>query len=115
MFKFHTFVPASQIWPTAENHVDKGMALGLVRGYCVEVKLSDGSADWWSCEWIQSEPETEFNDDFHTWLWKENCVELTGRICFRGYGFEEYDFEEREHVVRPIDDAEALEIIQSVA
>lgn len=112
MFKFHTFVPASEIWPTAENHVDKGMAPGLVRGYCVEVKLSDGRTDWWSCEWIQGEPETEFNDDFHTWMWREHRVTLTGRICFRGYGVEEYDFEERDTFVNMIEDNEAHAMIR---
>lgn len=115
MFKFHTYVPASEIWPTAENHVDNGMACGLVRGYCVEVKLSDGSTDWWSCEWIQGEPETEFNDDFHTWMWKEHCVEPTGRICFRGYGFEEYDFEERDTFVNMIEDSKAHELVKKVS
>lgn len=112
MFKFHTFVPASEIWPTAENHVDRGMAPGLVRGYCVEVKLSDGRTDWWSSEWIQGEPETEFNDDFHTWMWREHCVTPTGRICFRGYGVEEYDFEERDTFVNMIADTEAHAMIR---
>lgn len=120
MFKFHTFVPASQIWPTAEDHVDHGVGDGasdMVRGYNVEVrKLSDGSLHWWSCEYTMAwTPEECFLDPFHKWMWENHGVELTGRICFRGYGFEEYDFEEHEHVVRPIEDAKALEIIQSVA
>lgn len=110
MFKFHTYVPASEIWPTAENHVDKGMVFGLIRGYCVEVKLQDGSTDWWPCEWIHGEPETEFNDDFHTWMWNEHALEPTGRICFRGYGTEEYDFEERDYFVNMIPDEKAHEL-----
>lgn len=96
MFKFNEYVNASSIWPTAIDHEDLGGKCGLARGYNIEVTKLDGMTGWMSCEYIYGEPEEEFNDDFHTWMYAEHGFTPTGRITFRGYHMEEYDYEERE-------------------
>lgn len=99
MFEFNEFVPASSIWPTAEDHIDHGDIPGLVRGYNIEVKKG-ALVDWMSASWFQGTPEAEYNDDFHRCYFADLGVVPTGRICFRGYGFLEYDFDEREEYVK---------------
>lgn len=107
MFKFTEYVPASTIWPTAEDHVDHGEIPGLLRGYNIEVKKGN-IVDWMSASWFHGTPEAEYNDEFHRYYFDDLGVVPTGRICFRGYGHEEYDFDEREELVRPCSDEEAL-------
>ena len=110
MLKITEFVPASQIWPTAEDHIDVGEIPGLMRGYNIEVN-KNGTVDWMSAEWIYGNPEEVFNDDYHTWSRNDWGLKPTGRICFRGYGVEEYDPEERDYFVIPCT-AEMLAQIQ---
>ena len=105
MVKFTEYVNASSIWPTAKNHEDRGEKMGLLRGYNVEVR-KDGQVDWLSAEWIYGDPNVVFNDEFHTWRTAEHGFEYTGRICFRGYGIEEYDSEERDFYIVEIEDEE---------
>ncbi len=94
---FTEFVLASEIWPNAKNFEDKGYRAGLVRGYNVEVtKTKTNETFWMSCEYIHGEPDEELFDDFHRYYYADLDVEPTGRICFRGYGVEQYDWEERE-------------------
>lgn len=96
VFVITEYVKASSIWETAEDFEDEGSYLGLVRGYNIEIKCSDGSVGWHSSNWIHEDPEVYFNDEFHRWYYQEHGWTPTGRICFRGYGEEEYDFEERD-------------------
>lgn len=103
MFKITEYVNASSIWPTAKDYKDCGEKPGLVRGYNIEVTNYKGATDWMSCSYIHGEPEEYFNDDFHTWMFEDYGFIPTGRICFRGYGREEYDFEEREEYVIPVE------------
>lgn len=103
MFNFNVYVAASEIWPTANNHEDKGYVSGLVRGYNIEVKTWKGQVEWLSCEYIHGEPEQHFNDDFHTWMYEDSGFTPTGRICFRGYGREEWSVEEHEDLIVPCD------------
>lgn len=110
MFTFNEYVDASAIWPTAENHVDHGEIPGLVRGYNIEVKKGD-RVDWMSASWFHGTPEAEYNDEFHQYYFADLGVVPTGRICFRGYGHEEYDFDEREEVIRPCSDEDALKAL----
>ena len=108
MLKITKFVPASQIWSTAEDHVDMGEIDGLMRGYNIEVKVEkSGAVDWMSAEWILGDPETEFNDEYHKWSRADWGLKPTGRICFRGYGVEEYDSEERDTFINTISDEKA--------
>lgn len=109
MLKIAKFVPASSIWPTAEDHIDLGEISGLMRGYNIEVE-KNGVVDWMSAEWIYGNPEVEFNDDYHCWSRNDWGLKPTGRITFRGYGFEEYDADERETYVRTCSDDEAKRI-----
>ena len=57
MFKFTEYVPANQIWPTAEVFVDNGYKPGYVRGYNIEVRKADGTTYWESACWFAEEPE----------------------------------------------------------
>ena len=102
MYKFKDYVKASSIWETAEDYKDEGQVDGLVRGYNIEIRLPDGRVDWHSCNWIHEDPEIYFNNDFYQWYFEEYGWTPTGRICFRGYGVEEYDFEERDTFVTNI-------------
>lgn len=103
MFKITEYVNASSIWPAAKDYTDLGSKPGLVRGYNIEVTNSEGVTDWMSSQYIYGEPEDVFNDDYHTWSRADLGLTPTGRICFRDYGREEYDFEEHEEYVVPID------------
>lgn len=98
MLKFTEYVKASDVWATAKNYTDNGEVTGLMRGYNIEVE-KDGQVDWLSSEWVYGTPEEAFDDDFHRWWFDDMGVKLTGRICFRGYGLERYDFEERDTYV----------------
>ena len=110
MYTFNEFVNASEIWPTAENHVDHGEIPGLVRGYNIEVKKGE-ELHWMSASWFYGTPEAEYNDEFHHYYFDDLGVVPTGRICFRGYGVLEYDFEEREELVKLYSDEDALKAL----
>lgn len=112
MKTFTEYVPASAIWSTAKDYTDLGEIDGLVRGYNVEVQKGE-EVGWLSCAWIYGDPNVYFNDDFHTWCREEDGLEYTGRICFRGYGLEKYDSEERDFYIvscdsngKPLEDTE---------
>lgn len=99
MYKFNEYVKASSIWETSKDYEDEGKVAGLVRGYNIEIETSDGRVDWYSCSWIHDDPEEYFNDEFHLWMYEEHGWTPTGRICFRGYGEEEYDFDEKDFFI----------------
>ena len=111
MFEFKNYVNPSDIWPTAQNHVDYGEIPGLVRGYNIEVRKGN-IVDWMSASWFCGTPEAEYNDDFHRCYFEDLGVVPTGRICFRGYGVLEYDFDEREEFVKPYSDEDALRALE---
>lgn len=101
--KFTEYVKASEIWPTAKDFEDKGPRPGLVRGYNVEIKTRHGIIDWMSCSYISEDtPEEYFLGEFYTFYLNDLGFELTGRICFRGYGREEYDPDERDTFIIPV-------------
>lgn len=104
MFSITEYVPANKVWSTTKSYEDKGLIDGYVRGYNIEVQLSDGRTDWLSCEWISGSPEEEFDDDFHRWYNSEHQWKPTGRVSFRGYGVETYDFEEGDTFVHVLED-----------
>ena len=106
MYKFTEYVNASDIWPTAENHQDKGERTGLVRGYNIEIKRPDGTTYWESCCWFGGAPEQYYNSDYYMWHFDEYECVPTGRICFRGYGEEYYDPDERDYFIKPVKDEE---------
>lgn len=103
MLTIKEYVPASEIWATAKDYQDKGNIVGYVRGYNVEVTTRDGITDWLSCEYTYDDPEEHFNDDFHQWYFEENQWTPTGRISFRGYGEEYYDFEEHDTFIKVVE------------
>ena len=104
MFFIKEYVNASSIWPTAKDYTDRGYIAGYVRGYNIEVKTADGTTDWLSCSWIDNSPEHEFDDEFHRWYYAEHNWTPTGRICFRGYGVEEYDPDERDTFIKMVEE-----------
>lgn len=112
MFTFNEIVKATDIWPTAENHIDRGEIQGLVRGYNIEIKCGN-VVDWLAASWFYGTPETEYNDDFHTAYFSDMSFEPTGRICFRGYGVLEYDYEERDEFVRLLSDEDVQNILDN--
>lgn len=98
------YVPANEIWPTATPYTDKGIREGLVRGYNVEVRKADGTTAWMSCVYIRGTIDGYLKDEFTKFWYSDLDVTPTGRICFRGYGIEEYDCVEREVFINPCDD-----------
>jgi hypothetical protein len=111
MLKFTEIVPASQIWPSAENHIDIGEVPGFMRGYNIEVKKND-VVDWMSAEWIYGNPEEVFDDEYHRFSRADWGLIPTGRISFRGYGVEKWDPIERDTYVSICADADVNEIAQ---
>ena len=105
--KIAEWVKPSDIWPTAKNPVDHGPKPGLLRGYNIEVRNQKGVVDWMSMACTYDEPEGAFGDAFNE-PWriesrKDWGLEPTGRITFRGYYTEEYDFEERETFIHEVE------------
>lgn len=97
------YVPANEIWPTAKPYTDEGLRPGLVRGYNVEVKWHDGDVCWMSTDYIRGTIEEYLNDGFTVFWFDDLGVTPTGRICFRGYGREDYNIYERETFIIPTD------------
>ena len=100
--KTFEYVKASEIWPTAIDFEDKGPRPGLVRGYNPEIVTKDGKIDFMSCTYIDGEPEEYFYGELYQFYLADNGFELTGRICFRGYGCEEYDPDELDTYIIPV-------------
>lgn len=111
MTTFTEYVNASAIWATAQDYTDLGERDGLVRGHNVEVRKGD-KVDWLSCSWIYGDPNDHFNDEFHTWCREEDGLEYTGRICFRGYGIEMWDSEERDYYIVMADSEEGKVLLE---
>lgn len=103
MFNSLNYVPANEIWPNAQSFIDYGHAPGLLRGYNVEVIDKNGETHWESCEYIHGEPQKELFDEFHTYYYTDRGYTPTGRISFRGYGREEYDPDERDTYIIPVE------------
>ena len=103
MFVLKEYVPANEIWEHATSFVDKGQMSGLMRGYNIEVTSKDNCTYWLSCCYTYEDPVDYFNDEFNSRFRKEHNLTPTGRICFRGYGREEYDTDERESYIIPVD------------
>lgn len=105
MFRITEYVPASTIWSGAKDHQEMGHRPGYVRGYNLEVRRnSDGSLGWMSCCYIHEEPENYFSSESYSeWLFDLDLTP-TGRISFRGYGYESYDPDERETYVVKVPD-----------
>lgn len=103
-FKAVEFVPASSIWPTAKSYKDKGIVPGYVRGYNIEVTTPNGTTSWLSSNFIHGEPEDDLNDEYNLWRRSDWGWVPTGRITFRGYYTEHYDYEERDEYVVEADE-----------
>jgi hypothetical protein len=70
---------------------------GVMRGFNIEYKNKDGKIEYGSAVWIYGEPDMDNIDiRISIELAGLNGWTPTGRVVFRGYGFEEYDPDERE-------------------
>lgn len=107
-FTFTKYLPASQIWDGAKDHEDKGLRKGLLRGYNIELRKTDGTTFWLSCCYMSNTPEEYFNDDFYYCYFKDYGWTPTGRICFRGYGISLYDSEEGDWGVKSVEDPDSF-------
>ena len=111
-FEATEWVNARDIWPNTENHEDFGRIPGLLRGYNIEVKTQKGTIDWLSAFFTELEPEDELNHEWRIESRADWGFVPTGRITFRGYYEEFYDFEGREEYVKPttiaVDELKAL-------
>jgi hypothetical protein len=99
MFYLTEVVPASSIWPTATNCIDKGDVEGLLRGYNIEVVTHEGKKYWQDCQYFYGDPEEYYNSEYQQEHRAWYGVKPTGRITFRGYYDEEYDPDERDYFV----------------
>lgn len=107
--KIAEVVPASSIWPNVKSFQDKGIIQGYVRGYNIEVTTPEGITDWLSTTFIYGEPEDALNDEYNIWSRSDWGFVPTGRITFRGYYTEYYDFEDHEEYLK-----EATELNEEV-
>ena len=76
---------------------------GLLRGFNVEITNDDGDVDYCSAVWTPGEADESNPDIFISIdLVSYNGWRPTGRLVFRGYGVDRYDFEEREEYVEMV-------------
>ena len=120
-------------WNKGKNDIDyKGDIPGYMVGFCLEIKKADGSLGYASCQFVDklenltlymADSYEEYNDIgcqkvpgmtradwdvFITWdLCDRDGNQPTGRVVFRGYFEEKYDFEERDNYY--VDKSEEVE------
>ena len=93
-----------------------GVLPGMVCGWSFEmVNRSDeryeaGRVDYFSVHYFAGMPEDE--EEFYAEWARDLGWELTGRVVFRGYGFEYYDCEDRDWYVK---DATAEDVNAALA
>lgn len=94
-------VRPSTIWEGVSDPVDIGEIPGMFCGYNVEVTNRDGRTDWMSCTFVRS--VAELNDEFHCWVREDMGLVPTGRIAFRGYYEQHYDWRERDEYYEEVE------------
>ena len=110
--RFDTYVKPSEIWEGASDPENFGYIYGLVRGFNIEVYLHKAcKTAWMSCCYIYGEPEEYFNSESHSMWLSWLGATPTGRISFRGYGREEYDYEERDTFVNDVSTEEVKKFL----
>lgn len=96
-------------WKACYNDCEfKGVISNYVCGFCVEVKNNNtGKIDYTSCTFTNDFYEIklpEVHEDWNELGLKADCCapnwEPTGRIVFRGYYREFYDFNEHDYYYR---------------
>lgn len=82
-----------------------GPIAGYVAGFNYEVVDKDSNLDYMSAYYMHEDP-TQHVEDWEAWAGADyfetvrwNGFEPTGRVVFRGYAREMYDFDEREEYV----------------
>lgn len=97
-------------WTDCETY--HGVIPGYSCGYNFEVKTRDGRIDFMSCTFDSREPEECAEDECQKDHMAFLGLTYTGRVIFRGYYEEHYDYEERESyytkVARPFGNYEPI-------
>ena len=90
-------------WSCEKFH---GVIPGYACGYNFEVTDRNGRTDFMSCQFEYGTPAEVAMSEFEQWRMENYGFTYTGRVAFRGYYEEHYDFEERDSyytkVERPI-------------
>lgn len=86
------------------NNQDKeyfGPIPGFVAGFNFEVIDKNGKIDYMSAYYMHEDPNDFISNLFYDYfeIVRWNGYEPTGRVVFRGYAKEYYDYEEREEYV----------------
>lgn len=87
-------------WTCEEYH---GVIPGYVCGYNFEVTDRNGRTDFMSCQFEYGDPSEVAQGESQTWLMEDCGLTYTGRVAFRGYYEEHYDFEERDTFYTKVD------------
>lgn len=97
-------------WTDCETY--HGIIPGYHCGYNFEVKTRDGRVDFMACTFDTRSPEDFVEDEEQKDYMDYLGFVYTGRVIFRGYYEEHYDFEERDYyytkVDRPFGDYEPI-------
>lgn len=79
-----------------------GIIPGYACGYNFEVVTRDGRVDFMSCVFEHGTPSEVANGEFEQWYMEDLGFTYTGRVVFRGYYEEHYDFEERDYYYKKV-------------
>lgn len=95
-----------------------GEVPGYMIGFNVEVVNDKGELDYMSSRYLYGDIEEALNEEKEAWGYiygEDTCnykgYYITGRLVFRGYFTEEYDWEEREEYI--IDASDEVESFMS--
>ena len=80
-------------WDCEEYH---GVIPSYACGYNFEVVTRTGKVDFMSCQFEYGTPSEVAMDEFQQFLMEDYGFTYTGRVAFRGYYEEHYDYEERD-------------------
>ena len=92
-----------------EDKEYKGQISGLCCGWQFEFRNADGKIGYNSVSYHKGTPEEycqtwlRYGEDALFEMERWNGYEPTGRVIFRGYGREFYDFEERDWCIEPVE------------
>lgn len=87
---------------------------GFLRGFNIEYERPDGDLDYGSCIWTYNDPDEnnfEFRCQIETVAMFGNG-RPTGRVVFRGYATEYYDYDEHETFVEHVTPEKITRVIQ---
>lgn len=112
MLRITEYVKPSTIWPNAKDYTDFGPIAGLLRGYNLEVTKIDGTTHWMTANWTYaSNPEEFFNSKCNRRFREDMDLVPTGRVSFRGYSQEYWDYEDNDMYINRLSDEEVKKML----